>query len=281
MTFADPRRPYEKKGFGRSRHTSSRLIVESKTYTRADWVGMATFATLIKTLHNASLTRVIAIYLRLTHGVRYTAFYESLIDEFLARSPLTRACCSSVTNHFRDFLLSVDATDHMEVEQLPRLPYRLDPPRWLLVQMALQFDSFFDALTTYLLAKYPAATNLKSAIDYQRNIVILPSYNKSVGKTFRTDCDWPRYCEQAWGRTGSETLEEPARTPGAKIRITDQACGEQSYFVHPLDWGSGDRQDRWLQWIHQTVLHRNSAAKNNFQQLRLLVNEQIAAAAQS
>jgi hypothetical protein len=43
-----------KNGFDRSRQTNSRLIVESKTYTRADWVGMATFATLIKTLHNAS-----------------------------------------------------------------------------------------------------------------------------------------------------------------------------------------------------------------------------------
>jgi hypothetical protein len=90
-----------------------------------------------------------------------------------------------------------------------------------------------------------------------------------------------QYFEQAWGRTGDEPLDEPAAMPGAEVRVTDQTCGEQSYFVHPLDWGSGDRQDRWLQWINHTVLHRNSAAKNNFQRLRLHAKDRMVAGARS
>jgi putative methyltransferase len=268
-TFSDPRRPREKAPVAAFLHTRSRLIVQSKTYSQADWVGMATYATLVKALHNASVTRAIAIYLRLTHAVPYATFYDRLADEFLARWPPGRNWHGALVQHFVDFLRDEAATDHMEVEQLPRLPFRLDPARWFLAQVCLRFDEFFDALGQYLLERYPSAKNLASVIDYQRNVVILPTYNRLVGKTFRTDCDWVQYFAQAWGRTGVESLDEPVATPGAEVSVMDQTCGEQSYFVHPLDWGSGDRQDRWLQWIHHTVLHRNSAAKNNFQLLRL------------
>jgi putative methyltransferase len=280
-TFSDPRRPREKVLVDRLRHTKGRLIVESKTYSREDWVGMATYATLIKALHNASLTRAIAVYLRLTNGVSYREFYRSLEGDFFGQWPAAQTWYNNLQNHFRNFLLNDDATDHIEVEQLPRLPFRLDPARWLFVQVCLQFDKFFDALGIYLLDRYPKATNLASAVNYQRDVVILPTYNRSTGKTFYTDCDWVQYFEQAWGRTGDEPLDEPAAMPGAEVRVTDQTCGEQSYFVHPLDWGSGDRQDRWLQWINHTVLHRNSAAKNNFQRLRLHAKDRMVAGARS
>jgi putative methyltransferase len=271
-TFSDPRRPLEKARLDRLRNTQGRLIVETKSYSRNDWVEMATFAAFIKALHNASLTRLIAIYLRLTHGIPYTAFYSEL-EDFFAGSPPSQTLYRGLRNHFRDFLMNPDATDHMEVSQLPKLPYMLDPARWLVVQVCLQFNEFFDALSDYLLAHYPSATNLRSVIDFQRNVVILPSYVRSQGKTFRTDYDWVQYFDQSWGRTGSEPLVEPTSTPDAIVEVTDQTCGEQSYFVHPLDWGKGNQQERWSEWIRHSVLQRNSAAKNNFQQLRLHKND--------
>ncbi len=280
-TFSDPRQPLEKARLDRLRHTQSRLIIESKSYSRNDWVQMATYAALIKALHNASLTRLIAVYLRLTHGVPYADFYGHLAEEFFGRRSPAQAFYGGLLNHFRDYLLNPEATDHMEVSQLPKLPFLLDPARWLFVQVCLQFDEFFNALTAYLLARYPSVRNLASVIDYQRNVVILPNYIRSRGKVFHTDCGWVAYFEQAWGRTGAETLGEPTAAPGAVVRVTDQTCGEQSYFVHPLDWGTGGRQDRWYEWIKHSVLHRNSLAKNNFQQLRLHVNEPVAVAGHS
>ena len=268
-TFSDPRRPREKGRLERLRNTQSRLIVESKSYSRSDWVEMATYAALVKALHNASLTRLIALYLRLTHGTPYATFYNNLVEDFFARSSPAQTWYRSLVNHFRDYLLNADATDHMEVEQLPLLPFLLDPARWLFVQICLQFDQFYDALTPHLLEHYPTATNLASVIDYQRNVVILPAYSRSKHKVFRTNHDWVQYFEQAWGRTGAEPLGEPLPTPGASAKITDQTCGEQSYFVHPLDWETKTRQDRWVEWVKHCVLHRNSVAKNNFQQVRL------------
>jgi len=275
-TFSDPRRPLEKTRLDRLRNTQGRLIVESKSYSRNDWLEMATVAALIKALHNASLTRLIAIYLRLTQAIPYKTFYEDLEGFFWNRPP-AQMWYRGLRNHFRDFLLDADATDHMEVSQLPKLPYLLDPARWLVVQVCLEFDQFFDALSNHLLERYPSATNLASVIDFQRNVIILPSYIRSRGKRFRTDYDWVQYFDQSWGRTGAESLGEPAATPGATVEVTDQTCGEQSYFVHTLDWGKGSREERWSEWIKNCVLHRNSAAKNNFQQLRL--NDRLAVGA--
>jgi len=267
-TFSDPRQPLEKGPLDRLRNTRGRLIVETKSYSREDWVEMATFATLVKALHNASLTRLIAVYLRLTHAVPYKKFYGD-VEQFFMKCALAQSWYGVLRSHFQDFLHNTDATDHMEVSQLPKLPYMLDPARWLVVQVCLQFDEFFDALGDYLVECYPSATNLASVLDFQKNVVILPSYARSKGKMFHVDCDWVQYFDQAWGRTGTERLDEPTATPGAAVEVTDQTCGEQSYFVQPLDWGNGGREDRWLQWIKHCVLHRNSVAKNNFQHLRL------------
>ncbi len=275
-TFSDPRQPIEKGRVDRLRHTKSRLIVQSKTYTRADWVAMATYATMVKALHNASLTRLIAIYLRLTHGLPYAAFYDRLADDFFATRLPAQRWYRALVNHYRDFLLNQDATDHMEVDQLPRLTLLLDPARWLVVQACLDIDHFFDELRDYLLDRYPRATHLESLIAYQKEVVILPTYDRRTGKVFRTDRDWVTYFERAWGRTGGEALDEPAAAD-AVVRVTDQTCGERSYFVHALDWDSGDRQDRRVQWIRQTVLQRNSIAKNNFQQLQVHVGDLAAA----
>ena len=114
----------------------------------------------------------------------------------------------------------------------------LTPDRWLLVQLALHLDAFCSELQAYALERYPQARNLESCIDYQRNLVILPSYDRRVGKSFPTDFDWIRYSEQAQGRTGSEPLDEPDPTPGAMVRVTDQSCGEKGYLVSPLEWGT-------------------------------------------
>jgi putative methyltransferase len=275
VTLSDPRRPLEKTPVDHVRLAKSRLIVKSRTFSRADWVTMTVDATIAKALHNASVVRLIALYLRLTHHVPFAFFYADLIDGFFSRVGPCDEWHRRLVHHYRTFLEDEDATDHMAVAQLPRLPFLLDPSRWLFVQVCLEFERFFDSLTGYLLARYPEATNLASVIEYQKQLVILPTYNSARGKAFRTDFDWIHYFEQARGRTGTESLCEPAPAAGAVVEVSDRTCGEQTYFVHPLDWGIGDWQDVRIEWIKHTVVHRNSAAKNNFQQLRLRASRRL------
>ena len=64
----------------------------------------------------------------------------------------------------------------------------------------LHFDACFDGLEAFLVDRFPHAPNLRSAIDFQRRIVILPTYDPAVGNRFRTDLDWIGYFD---GQVGS------------------------------------------------------------------------------
>src|SRR6266403_846188 len=254
-----------------------KLVVQSKTYSCEDWIKMSAYSAFVKALHNGSLTQRIAIYLRLTHNVPYLEFYQSLIEEGFRSTVLTQDWYQRVSDHYRHFLEHEDTSDHMDVEALPRLPYTLHPSRWLYVQLCLNLDQFFAALQTSFLARYPLVKNVGSVIDYQKQLVILPTFDRNTGKTFRTDFHWMSYFEEARVRDGSETLGEPALTPGASVSATDQTSGERTgiaheanfsgYYGQPLEWGLGDMDDRWAQWIERIVLGRSSAGMHNFQQL--------------
>src|SRR5262249_23356151 len=155
-------------------------------------------------------------------------------------------------------ILNDDQTlDRMEIRELPRYPYALDPARWLYVQACFNIERLYNDLKMFLCKRFPAAINLESAVDFQMQMMILPSYDRRVGKKFRTHCDWVRYFKYADGRTGTEALPEPDAVPGAAVEVGDLTCGEKGFLIQTLDWGSGDAQDRWIQWITHTVLQRN------------------------
>jgi putative methyltransferase len=269
IVFSDTAQPWRPGDIDLTRMTKSRIVVRSKTFSREDWVRMFTYAAIVKALHNASLTRLVAIYLRLTHGVPYLDFYEDLIERFFPATAPARDWHRAVASCYSSLLREDDAMDRMPVRELPGYAWSLDPSRWLIVQVGLHLDAFYDPLRRHLLERYRGVRNLASVVEYQRNLVILPSYDRRIGKRFRTDLDWVRYFEQARGHTGVEALAEPEPVPGAAVRVGDQTCGEKGYLVHPLEWESLGGEDRWLAWIRHTVVHRNSAGKKNFQHLRV------------
>jgi putative methyltransferase len=250
-----------------------RIVVSSKTYSRADWVRISTYSAFIKALHNCSLTQRIAMYLRLTHGVPYLDFYTDLIDKALPAAELTGKWHRTLSDHYRNYLDDDELMDFFAVPELPDLPYLLHPARWLYVQACLHLDEFFAVLTDHLTRRYPDATNLAGAIRYQKELVILPSYDRRVGKTFRVDHDWITYFEQARTRDGAQPLDEPAPLPGALVRAGDQEAGERGingdleYYSKALDWHDSPPERRWQDWIDRTVLGRSSAAMHNFQDL--------------
>jgi len=246
-----------------------RLIVQSRTFSREDWVAMQTFTAFVKPLHNSSIVRLIAVYLRLTHRVPYREFYDGVMDDFLPQSALARRWLEAVRDHYRNYLEDENALDRMEIEELTRYEFLVTPDRWVQTQIGLNLEEFFSEFTAYLRQRFSKVKNLPSLIEYQRNLVILPDYDREAGKRFPTALDWPRYFELTHGLTGSETLAEPEPTPGATICVSDQTCGEKGYLVTDLLWGQGDEQERWIEWLQRTVLHRNSSAKSTFQELQI------------
>jgi len=257
--------------------TKSRLIVKTRTFSREDWVRMHTYSACVKALHNCCVTQSIAVYMRFTHGLSYAQFYEDVIEGFFITHAPSQAWYQAVLEHYQWYLENEDAIDFMDVPQVPSFPYQVDPNHWVFIQISFHLEEFFKHLTEYLLAKYPEATNLASVIDYQKNIIILPSYDRQRGKAFSTDFDWLAYFEEVRRRITFSPMPEPAPTPGAVMIANDQAWSEERMTL-PLDWGNGTEQERWAQWVHTTVVGRNSVFKNNFQKLRRYQPELTAAA---
>ncbi|HKV39143.1 MAG TPA: radical SAM protein, partial [Blastocatellia bacterium] len=244
------------------------IIVRTKTYSQDDWVEMNVYASCIKALHNTSTTQLIAIYLRFTHDVTYEAFYGDLYDNFIGQAPMTKDWCDAVRRHFREYLEDEAALTFMDLDQLPEFGYQVESSRWLYFQMCFNIDRFFDELKGYLIQRYPGVPNLESAVEYQKNLIVLPGYDRRVGKTLITDFDWMDYFEQARRLVSYSPLPEPAPMPGSEIRISDQAWSDDGTSLD-LDWGSGDDNSKWERWVHAMTLGRNSYYKNNFQKLEI------------
>ncbi len=248
-----------------------RVVVSSKTFTRQDWVEMALYGALLKCFHNSSLIQRIAVYLRLTHGVPYIDFYRAIVDDFMASTPHTIRLRDEIVEHYQRFLVDPRMSDHMETG-IPGLPYLLHPSRWLFVQICRDIGTFFDALSGFLVGRYGDWPELRDVIAYQRDIIVLPSYDRHLGASFAVEFDWPAYFATARGRQGTESLAEPRPLPGARVVATDWASSERivradgsvdGYYGRTFDWNALGGDARWARWIEQTVIDRSSSKLNN------------------
>jgi putative methyltransferase len=251
-----------------------RIVVGSSTFDLNDWVEMATHSVFVRALHNTGLTQKLAIYLRLTHAVPYLEFYEMILYDAALRPPLLGKLMAQVKSHYMDFLQNDLASDHMPVAGVPNFALAIQPEYWIYVQLCLQLDDFFEQITDSLQQGYPSHYHLRDLTLYQKELVITPCCDPTLGKTIRVTKDWIAYFATARGRNGSDTLSEPQEMNERIVRVSGRSAGEPTgsagtfgYYSRNFDWYSGDVNGRWARWIEMVVLGRNSAAIKTFTDL--------------
>ena len=254
----------------------SRLVIGTTTFDREGWIEMQTAAACIKALHNCSVTQLLAIYLRFSRDVPYRVFYDDLIENWLRVAAPGKALWDRVAAHYRDYLDEPEAVDFIALPQLPDFLYHMDPSRWIFIQICMQLDPFFAALSEHLVRTYGADPWVTSVTAYQRNLIILPDYDKHRGTEFDTAHDWIAYFARAQKMTTYAPLPPPAPMSSASVRAVDTAWHDAESSL-ALDWQAG--AEDWSQWIHTMVIGRNSSRRNNFQKLGLFTGRVGAAAA--
>jgi putative methyltransferase len=247
--------------------TEAEIIVQTKTFSRADWVRMKTYGVFIRALHNSSLTRLVSMYLRHTHDIPFKEFYAGVIDEYLAGSGL--GVYQDVAAMFAAYLAGADCDEEMAVEDMPDYPFRLDTSKWIVYRLAVEADRFYAGLTEYLQARYPQASNLASAIEYQKNLLIVPRAGHEDGYSFTTDRDWVSYFKRAQQLTEYTPLAEPESTPGATVAVSGGGAKAFSGAEGGLDPTTEAGRARCAAWIDAVLLYRSCAAATNFQDLEL------------
>jgi len=242
-------------------------VVASKTYTREDWVKMATFAHIVIALHNFSLTKRIAQYLRLTHDISYFDFYSAVIEEFLAGTDVLDSVKQVFEKVLVDDLPDADRTFEMDVEGFPEVPYLLEPSQWAAVRICMTIDRFYSDLEHFLIARYPDVKGLASVVAYQRSVILLPNYDHRQGGEFSTDLDWLAYFEAADELVGQRALDEPAPLPQGRVQIADRTFGP---FKNYLYWVNEVDTRRWAVWIAVTLSNQRSSRNLEFQDMRVV-----------
>ncbi len=244
-----------------SENPKNHVVVSSSTFSREDWVESSIYSSFVRAYHNRAVTRLPAIYLRFVHGVSYREFYDAIIEEFVPGTELLASMYSRVREVFLEFLSNPDSTDEMEYEDLPSCNVVGDPSKWVYVKTCLNVDDFYINLSRFLVRRFPRAKNLQSAIDYQRNLLVLPEYSSRDGKSFTINCDWPAFFYKASSLVNYEKLDEPTRFH--LPRIAEIAQEDRSGFENRLDFGDGSGEERWNRWVYQTVRKHNTALSSN------------------
>lgn len=246
---------------------ASTIITESSTFSTRDWCRMNVFATLVAALHGRGVTRLPAVYLRLTHGVSYRSFYEDLIERFFPGEGPMGQIYSTLQRHYEAVLSRQEVWNLLPIEQIPQYPDMLYANCWVHAQIGLHYPELWGLLKRYLLAKYGQSETLKDLISYQQNVFILPDYNCSLGKTFPVRFDWPEYFARARHQESEAGLSEPTETPRAQVVISDRVRGAHDDVA--LDWQTLHGEDRWIAWLERIVCGRGCSDQTNFKHLTL------------
>lgn len=252
----------------------SPIIVSTRTFDRDDWIDMRTYAVMMKALHNRSLTRLLSMYLRFSHDVTYSEFYNFVVDQFLPQSSFA-AVLETVRNVYRSLLSDPEDTlEEILVPVGPDTDLCLEPSQWIFLKICQEHEQFYAELARALADRFRFVERLPAAVDYQHQMLILPTYDRRQGKTFSVNYDWPAYFARAQAHNGFRRLPEPRPTPGAQVRATDQFSYVRS--THPMDWIDAEGQDRFSRFIQALVTCRVTGPRNNFQQIEILESGQSA-----
>ncbi len=158
---------------------------------------------------------------------------------------------------YRELLDQADATDAMELEDFPYSSFLVDPCKWLYVGIALRADEFYAALSAFLVHQFPHAKSLKSAIAYQKQLLITPDFSSEPGLAFLIDRDWPAFFKATRALREHQQLDEPRRF--LIPRRAELAMEDRNGRMNSHQFGDGTPRQRSERWLTQTIRQTNAA----------------------
>jgi putative methyltransferase len=240
----------------------SRIVVGWKDYTEQDWIEQIMYTVFVRSYHNRSLTRLPAIYLYFVHGVSYREYYDAIIDEFSKHSPVVEPLYREIRKLYEQFLHDPEVSDVMDLDDdFPEATFVVDPVKWLTIKTCLRLDEFYAALSDFLVKRFPQAANLRSVINYQKQLIVMPDYDHNQGKSFLLHHDWPSFFHATKGVMEHRQMDEPTAflVPRHAALAEADRIGRNRF----LDFGNGTPSERTSRWLKQSILVLNSSEYGN------------------
>lgn len=224
-------------------------ITSTATYDEDDWIRMWIYSYFVLSFHSMGLTHRLALYLRYCEGISFHRFYEGLVDDLVRGSDgALRDCVERMTREKREFLEDDEkAVDYTSFEFLPEDAYQPQWEEWLFVHAVLNRREIYRDLEDWLIDRFVVdEARVRDLVRYQREIVVTPEYDRSLGKTFEGEYDWVEYFSR-----DRDQLDRPPIEDGRRFVIDQSTLGEREEV--PIDWDDRQGRDRTVAWIDSVV----------------------------
>ncbi len=166
----------------------SRLIVRTNTMSREDWVRMNVYSTTIQCFHHEGLLMHFALYLRNEKGIRYSDFYQSLIDYLVSdNTSLSGKIYHELIHRF----VAVSRGESGIIFEDRRFgDVGWPSEEYVFLNIAYEIDRFYDEIKPFLKQYFSDTDVFESLYTYQKNVIKLPFIDKIE---FTSDFDFKNY----------------------------------------------------------------------------------------
>lgn len=254
------------------------LIIGSKNFSSAQWAAMNSYTSIVRALHAGGITRMISIFLNKEYGIRYLEFYEDVIERFIKEIYLNGELYQYVERIYLELLIDESAVaNQTTVPELCDDTLTLCVAHAALVRIAIDIDGFYAGLGDFLLQTFaqvdPAL--LRSAIDYQRAMLVLPGYDPAQGKQFPLAHDWPAYFSEVASASDNTAHVSPAPLVGMVAQVEDRAW-HHAGIARTTAWVHQSGPECWRNWAEFAMLHGHKIANVLHQNVRTVPAQQPA-----
>lgn len=161
----------------------SRLIVETSTMSREDWIKMNIYSATVQCFHHEGLLMMFALYLHYEKGIDYSAFYESFIEYMLQNESTTGG---RIFRKLQERFEKVARGDEGLVWEDRRFgDVGWPSEEFVFLNTAIEVESFYSEIKDFLKRFFDDAELFESLFTYQKNTVKLPF--KDI---IEFDCDY-------------------------------------------------------------------------------------------
>lgn len=166
----------------------SRVIVETNTMSREDWVKMNLYSVIIQSFHHEGLLMMFALYLYYAKGIKYSDFYKSFIDRVLS-DPDTVG--GSVYAKLKERFEAVTRGEDGVVWVDRRFgDVGWTPEEFAFLNVAIEVDKFYEEAEPFLKEYFDDEELFENLLAYQKSVVKLPFKN---GILLETDYNFKDY----------------------------------------------------------------------------------------
>ncbi len=166
----------------------SRLIVSTNTMSREDWVRMNVYSTTIQCFHHEGLLIHFALYLRNEKGIRYSDFYQSLIDYLVSDNTTLGGKIYQELIHRFEAVSQGKSGIIFEDRRFGDVGWPSE--EYAFLNIAYEIDRFYDEIKPFLKQYFTDADVFDSLFAYQKNVIKLPFIEKI---DFISDFDFKNY----------------------------------------------------------------------------------------